>query len=240
MQLNEGGDRAYYTALTLVRVLDKCLRLLHPFTPFVTEELWQALKKAVSESGAEISVEGGWADALIVASWPESMLKEEWEDSAVQNFQTGTVEIVKAIRNLRLENKLPFRDAVDITIVTSSLQPYLKKELPLISALCNLSSTNILSDLPQGEDFKQFPSASLALSGSTLFLHINNEGLLTEKRQQLENELTSIQEQIQRLEALLNSDFTKKAPQNVVQKERDRLAAYQDTAEKLKTQIEAL
>jgi len=240
LQLNEGGDRAYYTALTLVRVLDKCLRLLHPFTPFVTEELWQALKKAVSECGADISVEGGWADALIVASWPESMLKEEWEDSAVQNFQTGMIEIVKAIRNLRLENKLPFRDAVDITIVTGSLQPYLKKELPFISALCNLSSTNILSDLPQGEDFKQFPSASLALSGSTLFLHINNEGLLTEKRQQLESELTSIQEQIQRLEAMLNSDFTKKAPQNVVQKERDRLAAYQDTAEKLKTQIEAL
>ncbi len=240
LQLNEGDNRAYYTALTLVRVLDKCLRLLHPFTPFVTEELWQALKKAVSESSSDISVEGSWADALIVAQWPESMEKEEWEDPAVQDFQTGTMEIVKTIRNLRLENKLPFRDTVDITIVTSSLQPYLQKELVFISALCNLSSTNILSDLPQGEDFKQFPSASLALSGSTLFLHINNKGLLTEKRQQLESELTSIQEQIQRLEALLNSDFSKKAPQNVVQKERERLAAYQDTAEKLKIQIEAL
>ena len=49
-QLAEGGDRAYYTASTLVRVLDACLRLLHPFTPFVTEELWQALKKAASSN----------------------------------------------------------------------------------------------------------------------------------------------------------------------------------------------
>ena len=47
LQLAEGGDRAYYTAYTLVRVLDTCLRLLHPFTPFITEELWGHLRKAL-------------------------------------------------------------------------------------------------------------------------------------------------------------------------------------------------
>src|SRR4030066_2538259 len=45
-QISEGGDRAFYTPWTLVRVLDKCFRLLHPFTPYVTEELWGHLKKA--------------------------------------------------------------------------------------------------------------------------------------------------------------------------------------------------
>ncbi len=50
-QLAAGGDRAHYTAATLVRVLDACLRLLHPFTPFVTEELWQSLKKAAAAAG---------------------------------------------------------------------------------------------------------------------------------------------------------------------------------------------
>ncbi|HAF61649.1 MAG TPA: valine--tRNA ligase [Anaerolineaceae bacterium] len=240
LQLNEGGDQAYYTALTLVRVLDKCLRLLHPFTPFVTEELWQALKKAVQDSGVDISVEGGWAEALIVARWSESMKEEEWEKPAIQSFQTGMIEVVKAIRNTRLENKLPFQDAVEVSIVTNTLQAYLEKELPFITALCNLSKVNILAELPHGEKYRQYPSASLPLSGSTLFIHTSNEGLLAEKRHQLESELSSIQAQINRLETLLESDFAKKAPENVVQKERDRLEAYQDTADKLKNQLKTL
>ena len=72
-QLAEGGDRAYYTASTLVRVMDACLRLLHPFTPFVTEELWQALKKAALENGlSPFASESKWEDALIIAKWPEA------------------------------------------------------------------------------------------------------------------------------------------------------------------------
>ena len=50
LQLAEGGDRAFYTAQTLARVLDTCLRLLHPFTPFVTEELWGHLKARLRRS----------------------------------------------------------------------------------------------------------------------------------------------------------------------------------------------
>ena len=70
IQMEEGGDRAFYTAWTLVRVLDRCLRLLHPFTPFVTEELWGHLKRACQAKSAAFNPEDGWANALIVAGWP--------------------------------------------------------------------------------------------------------------------------------------------------------------------------
>ena len=89
-QLAEGGDRAYYTASTLVRVLDACLRLLHPFTPFVTEELWQALKKAASTKGfSPFASESKWEEALIIAKWPEAQKQEGWEEEKVAQFSPG-------------------------------------------------------------------------------------------------------------------------------------------------------
>ena len=74
LQLAEGGDRAFYTASTLVRVLDACLRLLHPFTPFVTEELWGHLKQAAGRQGPglpDFAGGGHGKQALIVARFPE-------------------------------------------------------------------------------------------------------------------------------------------------------------------------
>jgi valyl-tRNA synthetase len=240
LQLDEGGDRAYYTAWSLVRVLDKCLRLLHPFTPFVTEELWQNLKKAVLESDTHITVDNDWSDALIIAPWPQNIHEEEWEKDAIQSFQTGIIEIVKAIRTLRLDNQIPFRDAVEITVVTNTLKKTLEKDLPIIRSLCNLSKVNVLDSLPHGDAYKNYPSASLPSSGSTLLLHLDATEAITEKRSQLEKELQSITNQIDRLEKLLSSDFAQKAPQMVVQKEREKLAAFHETAEKLKDQIKTL
>jgi len=69
-QLAEGGERARITADTLVRVLDTSLRLLHPFTPFVTEELWGHLRTAVLDSPLA-GLAKTWPEALIIAPWPE-------------------------------------------------------------------------------------------------------------------------------------------------------------------------
>ncbi len=83
LQLAEGGDRAFYTASTLVRVLDACLRLLHPFTPYVTEELWGRLKQAAQQASEALTPKGGWEEALIVARWPEPRPAEGWEDQKI-------------------------------------------------------------------------------------------------------------------------------------------------------------
>ena len=66
-QIVEGGDRAFYTVQTLVRIFDTCLRFLHPFTPFVTEALWGHLRSACVDVSDALAPAGGWEDALIVA-----------------------------------------------------------------------------------------------------------------------------------------------------------------------------
>ena len=85
-QLTMGGDRAYYTAQTLTRLLDGCLRLLHPFTPFVTEELWGHLKESAAEHSEGFTPEGGWPEALIIAPWPEPLPHEGWEEEAIEKY----------------------------------------------------------------------------------------------------------------------------------------------------------
>ncbi len=64
------GNIAFNTSRILVRVLDTCLRLLHPFTPFVTEAIWQKLKEAAIDLSDAYAPAGGWEDALIIAHWP--------------------------------------------------------------------------------------------------------------------------------------------------------------------------
>jgi len=241
LQLKEGGDRAYYTVQTLVRILEKCLRLLHPFTPFVTEELWQHLKKAVQGSNASIDIKDVWGDALIIAQWPENTEEEGWEKLAIEAFHSGVMDVVKAIRSIRLEYKIVFKEPLEITIVCPTLlKDQMQKDLPIITALCNLSTVQLLENLPQREEYKKFLTIPLPSSGSALFIHREASVSNSEKQKQLEKELQNISSQVDRLEKLLNSDFSKKAPLAVVQKERERLKTFRETAEKIKTQLKSM
>ena len=236
-QLAEGGDRAFYTALTLVRVLDCCLRLLHPFTPFVTEELWGTLKNIAKNASSHFFVDGGWPEALIVAQWPESKPVEIWEEKAIEIFNKALIDPVRAFRNLRIEHTIPPDNQVKATLVTPT---YLQECIHFknnIEKLANIEITNIENEIPTTDEIKQFPTATLPQSGIILFLNIDNTQLIDEHREKLQKNLDEIQNQINRLEKLLDSDFAKKAPEQVVEKERLKLLAYKDSAVKLSKQI---
>ena len=77
------------TVITLARILDMSLRLLHPFTPFVTEELWGYLRKPILDSSIS-NLASDWPDALIMARWPEPHEPEDWEEVSVKCFAIDT------------------------------------------------------------------------------------------------------------------------------------------------------
>ena len=136
---SQGGDRAFYTADALVSVLDTCLRLLHPFTPFLTEELWGYLRSACQEHGGKIGLEdvadGNWPAALIVASWPQPLPEEGWEDQAIKDFEI-LQEIVRVVRNARAEKNVKPGQKIPATIVAGEFAATLKREA---AALANLA-----------------------------------------------------------------------------------------------------
>ena len=141
-QIQEGGDRAFYTTYTMVRVLDLCLRLLHPFTPFVTEELWQRLKLAAETHTEEFEPRGGWSEALIIAPFPGPRQPEGWEKSRIARFNL-LQEIVRVIRNMRAEKNIPHRQRIPVTFVAGEYLETIQELTATIAALAGLDEDKI-------------------------------------------------------------------------------------------------
>jgi valyl-tRNA synthetase len=234
IQLSENPDRAFYTAQTLVRVLDNSLRLLHPFTPYVTEELWGHLKSACNEKSEEFNPKTGWEPALIVANWPEGQDIEGWEEDKIQKFNL-IQEIVKAIRNIRTEKKIPPSKKIPSTIVAGEKFDVISDQLTTIISLAGLdkSTTTIQYKLEE----KPINQTTVVISGVEIFLPLEDLIDIDAEKDRIEKELAEVEVQINRLENLLNSPFAKKAPSNVVQKEREKLKQFQETSQKLKDQL---
>jgi valyl-tRNA synthetase len=248
-ELAEGGPRAARAADTLARVFDISLRLLHPFTPFVTEELWGHLRSALRESPLK-DVASDWPEALIVAKWPEPREPEGWEESAIGNF-TLFQDVVRAIRNQRAEkNVKSSRKLMGIFVVGAErvkIYQSLKQDLATLAGL-DINRIRILEErkfLEEENIHLEFESiegyitlnVGPAVGSIEIFLPLAELGDPAEDRARLEKELKEAQSHIVRLEKLLSSDFANKAPAALVQKEREKLAGYKETAEKIKAQL---
>ncbi len=234
IQLAAGGDRAHYTAYTLTRVLDTCLRLLHPYTPFVTEELWGHLKKACQQTSPRYAPKTGWEEALIIARWPEASQPEGWEEDKVAAFNL-IQESIRAIRNLRAEKKVAPNQRLAAVIAAGDKLPLFQQQAANLAALANLDPARLevtasLKERPAGQ-------TALVISGVEIFVELSSVVDSAAEKERLQKELAEVESQINRLRALLSGSFAEKAPAAVVEKERQKLTAFEETAAKLKSQL---
>ncbi|OGO30863.1 MAG: valine--tRNA ligase, partial [Chloroflexi bacterium RBG_16_54_11] len=148
LQLAEGGTPAYQTATTLVRVLDLCLRMLHPFTPFITEEIWGNLRNSVLESPLSM-LAAGWPEALIIAPWPEPRDVEGWEDETIADFSL-VQETIRAIRNIRSEKEVKPGKRIPAILTAGGKTKLFQQQKKVIAALAqlDLGKFEITTDLP--------------------------------------------------------------------------------------------
>lgn len=245
LQIAEGGDRAFYTANTLVRVLDLSLRLLHPFTPFITEELWGHLRQAVLEHFGEPETYGvkiplmhtDWPEALIIAPWPMPKEEEAWEAGKVAEFALLQA-VVRAVRNLRAEKNVKPGKRLPAIIVAGEKSGMFTDYRNTLAALTSLDSNGLrivvkLDEKPQGH-------VGLVEGPVEVYLPVVDLVDIAGEKVRLTKELSEAENQVARLEVLLSGSFTERAPANVVEKERQKLAIFKETAEKLRGQIESL
>ncbi|HSL44904.1 MAG TPA: valine--tRNA ligase [Anaerolineales bacterium] len=221
------------TISTLARVFDGALRLLHPFTPFVTEELWDYLRQAILQSPA-LSLASDWPEALIIARFPEPRAPEGWEESKIADFEL-VQEIVRSIRNLRAEKNLAPSKRIAATIAAGSKTDLLKEQSRVLASLAGLNESE-LTIVPSLTD-KPTESTPLVIGAVEVYLPLAGMVDLAEEKTRLEKELKEAQSHIERLEKLLAGDFANKAPAALVHKERDKLTGYKETAEKIKAQL---
>jgi valyl-tRNA synthetase len=223
------------TVETLARVFDIALRLLHPFTPFITEEVWGHLKTAILQSPIS-NLAQDWSPMLITARFPEPREPEGWEEGKIADF-TLIQELVRSIRNLRAEKSVAPSKKLAAYFAAGDKAELLREQSAMIVALAglNVDETKIETSITQKpEDFDVLVVGSLEIYikfPTVMYL------MTATAAERLRKELEQAQSQIERLEKLLSSDFVNKAPTALVAKEREKLDGYKDTAEKIKSQL---
>ena len=209
----------------LVHVLEKSARLLHPFMPFLTEELWQNLKKYAK-----------WLDneSIMVAAYPES--DEAMLDPAAEAEIEAVIEIIRAIRNVRAQYKVESSRWIEAKIHTgSSRHATISRYADSIKALARANPVTF----PEGEpgDKAGENTLVLPLAQATVVIPMASMFDLEAEKKRLEKELEQTQAEVDRLEVRLRDEaFLTKAPGAVIEKERQKLYTLNDKLEKLKQQ----
>jgi valyl-tRNA synthetase len=208
---------AQATRQVLAYVLERTLRLLHPYMPFVTEAIWQNLPGMAGDGRS-----------IMVMRWPEESGQPDLE--AEEQF-TRLQEVIRGIRNVRTEYDVPAARRIAALFSANEHADLINANLPVITALARLEPAEIVvaTELtPPGK------AATLVAGGVTVYLPLAGLIDLEAERRRLQAELENIDRQIQRIEAALSNDaFTSKAPAHVVERERSRLAELQERRHQL-------
>ena len=226
-RLTENADAASREAArsTLVTVLDHSYRLLHPIVPFVTAELWSRLPWPEGDERPE---------DLIVAPWPDGSDGRR-DEQAEQDFE-ALKELVVEVRRLRKEYGVPEAERIQIHLTggDSGLLGTVRSQSAALERLARIGGIH------EGEG--SGIGAHAVLSGGTeLFVPLEGVIDLDRERSRLRGEI----ERLQGLSAgtskkLDNENFVSRAPDEVVQKERDKLAQYDEQASKLQDKLAEL
>jgi valyl-tRNA synthetase len=222
---NEAQQRA--TRRTLVRVLEVVLRLAHPFIPFITEELWQSVAPLAGKKGLSISQQ----------PFPKTQPEKRDREAEVEIDQLKRV--VSACRNLRSEMQIAPSARPDIEVLANldgtgtDFEMFVTKHATRIAGLAKAGTVRAVA-VPSN------PHAPVAVvDGMRVMLTVEVDR--SAERERLAKEEIRVQGDIARVQAkLANEAFVARAPAHVVAQERERLAAYHVTLDKLRTQIRHL
>lgn len=206
-----GGEGAKVSGRVLGEVLDVTLRLLHPVVPFVTETLWTTLT-------------GG--ESLVIADWPkDSGFRDEAAEREIENLQA----VVTEVRRFRADQ---------------GLQPGQKVPARLDLAGTELAAhegaiRQLLRLQPEGEDFNA--TATLPVAGATVALDLSGTIDVAAERKRLSKDLAAAEKEKQQAEGKLgNEAFLAKAPDNVVDKIKGRLAKAESDIIRIQAQLGTL
>ena len=203
---------------TLTYVLSNTLKLLHPFMPFITEEIWLSLPHK--------------GESIMVSDYPA--VKPELDFPASERNMGIMLEAIRAIRNRRAEMNVPPKRTAKVIIVTSEPELFADKE-PYFKRLASASEI-LVADKCDDEG-----TVRIVTEACEIFLPLADIVDSDAERQRLTKELETVESEIKRAEGkLANAEFVSKAPEKVVNAEKEKLEKFKTLAEKLKASIASL
>ena len=210
----------------LARVLDTSLRLLHPFMPFITEEIWQSLKGHLDYETAS---------SIMVSPYPAA--DQVALDDEVEKQMAVVIEIIRAIRNTRAEFRVEPSRWIEALVTATERRPAIENQAHAIETLARVRPLTIMGT----EDARPDKAKTVVLDGAEVILPMAGMVDIEAERVRLNKEIDSNQAEIARIEARLREEsFLSKAPPDVVGRERDRLATQRDRLTRLTERLSEL
>lgn len=211
------------TQQTLSEVFKTMLQLLHPFMPFVTEELWQALN-------------GSDENSIMVSKFP--VVNKAGEDKAAEKEMEMIMDIITSIRNIRGEMRIPPSNKLKVLISAADEQTkkIIQTEKGYVLNLANLESLTVEVNLVEPKGV-----ATGVIGGTRIFVPLAGVVDITGEKARLEKELAKVSKDLeQSSRKLANRDFCVKAAPEIIQKEEEKLKDFQEKFNTLEKALKKL
>ncbi|MGB2706423.1 MAG: valine--tRNA ligase [Candidatus Omnitrophota bacterium] len=213
-----------HTQVTLYKVLEKSLRVLHPLMPFITEEIWQRLPREHD------------TDSIMITSWPH--MQKEFIDKKADREMALLIDVIQSIRNLRATWRIEHSRQIDVLIKTKkkSILSSLKANATYIKKLARVANLNGSTTL------KKPPHAAFSVIGDTeIFVQLEGIIDVEKEKKRLGEKHDNLRSELKAAEARLkNKNFVAKAPEDVVKKARERKESLKTEIRSLKKNLSAL
>jgi valyl-tRNA synthetase len=223
--LNGGNeDEKRETRHTAAWVLDRILQLLHPFMPFITEELWA---RSAEHATPRTSM-------LMLSPWPDLSGLPSHEDARTE--MNWLIDLVANVRSVRAEMNVPpaARIALILKDASEESSARLARHRDLVLTLARLSSAHVSADIPKG-------SAQFVIGEAVAALPLGDVIDLDKERVRLAKEVRRAEDEIARIDGKLsNAAFVAKAPAEIIDEQKEKRAEYAAVAARLSEAVNRL
>ena len=216
----DNADKKANTLTVLVYVLENILRLMHPFVPFITDEIYKSLPLSKKSK------------SVVIASWPQVNKKYNYNKESAEF--ANAMEAIKAIRNMKAEKGVAPSKKVNIYLVASNVNP---KDVAYIQRLASVDKAEFVED-KNGIDQKL---VSLFGSFGEIAVPLGELVDISKEIERLTSEHERIVKEVERSTKLLsNQGFVAKAPKALIDKEQAKLVSYKEQEAKLLAELNNL
>ena len=204
------------THSTIIEIFENNLRILHPFMPFLTEEIWQYIAERKPE------------EALIVAQYPKL---ETFNEKLISDFEV-VKEVVSGIRTIRKDKNISFKDSIELSVINN--ENLSNQFNSVIAKLGNISKMESVTDSVDG-------ALSFRVQSNEYFIPISGAVNIDEEIKKINAELTYTEGFLKSVQSKLSNErFVKNAPEQVLQNERNKEADALAKIETLKSSLASL